>query len=295
MLFSYITWDVNPEIFNILGISLRYYGLLFVGGLITCGYVLGRIFKKEGIPQTHLEKLCIYGAIGVFVGARLGHCLFYEPLYFLTHIDEMLLPVKNLPDGSYKFIGYQGLASHGGAIGLIIAIMIYARKTKESTLKTIDMMGLVAPLQGFFIRTANLMNSEIIGIETDKPWAFVFTNVDTVPRHPAQLYEALCYISFFVVLILLYRKKYLKLQTGAIFGLSLTLIFIARFFIEFIKERQVDFEETMKYDMGQLLSIPFILTGTGFIIYSIYCRKKGIVPATVQQVSKRREKRNRKR
>jgi prolipoprotein diacylglyceryl transferase len=299
MLSLYINWNVDPEIFNVLGISLRYYGLLFVGGLIVCAYVLGKVFKEEGIPQEHLEKLCIYGAIGVFVGARLGHCLFYDPVYYLTHIIEMLLPIE-LVNGSYKFVGYQGLASHGGAIGLIIAIIIYSRKTKESALKTIDIMGIVAPLQGFFIRTANLMNSEIYGVETDVPWAFIFMQKkEILPKHPTQIYEALCYISIFVLLIILYRKKIIKLQSGAMFGLSITLIFIARFFIEFVKELQEPWEIAMKLkiglNMGQLLSIPFILIGTGFIIYGINRTKKGLIPAKSATVSQRREKRNKKR
>lgn len=294
MVLSYITWKVDPEIVNIFGISLRYYGLLFVGGLLTCIYVLSKVYKREGIPPEYLEKLSVYGAIGVFVGARLGHCLFYEPLYYLTHIAEMLLPITQLSDGSYKFIGYQGLASHGGAIGLIIAIIIYSRKTKESALKTIDMMGIVAPLAGFFIRMANLMNSEIIGIETDVPWAFIFTEVDNIPRHPTQLYEGLCYLSFFGILLTLYWKKWAKLQTGLFFGASLSLIFSARFFIEFIKEVQVGFERNMTIDMGQILSIPFILTGIGFIIFGIYRTKKGVIPSPTPISSSRREKRRRK-
>ena len=294
MTLSYITWDVSPEIVNIFGISLRYYGIFFVGGLLTCIYFLGRFFKTENIPQENLEKLAIYGAIGVFVGARLGHCLFYEPLYYLTHLGEMLLPIIKMPDGSYKFIGYQGLASHGGAIGLIIAIVIYSRKTKESALKTIDMMGIVAPLQGVFIRTANLLNSEIIGQPTDVPWAFIFKRVDDFPRHPAQLYEALSYLAFFLILLFIYRKKLVKLQTGIIFGLSITLIFVARFFIEFVKEIQVDYEKDMLLDMGQILSIPFILVGISFIIYGINRVKKGYIPYPAYQKSKRREKRNQK-
>jgi len=300
MVLSYITWDIDPEIVNILGISLRYYGILFVGGLVTCVYVLSKIYKREGIPQEHLEKLTIYGAIGVFVGARLGHCLFYDPTYYLTHIEEMLLPIAKSYDGSYKFIGYQGLASHGGAIGLIIAIILYARKTKESALKTVDMMGIVAPLQGFFIRTANLLNSEIVGQPTDAAWGFIFVRATylsphDVPRHPTQLYEALCYLLFFVILMFACRKKWLKFQSGIVFGASITLIFIARFFIEFIKEPQEEFERYMALDMGQILSIPFILIGIGFIIYGIYRTKKGIIPVSAPPKSRRREIRNKKR
>jgi len=142
---------------------------------------------------------------------------------------------------------------------------------------------------------ANLMNSEIIGIQTNVPWAFIFLREDNIPRHPTQLYEALCYLSFFFILLTLYWKKRVKLQTGIIFGASITLIFIARFIIEFIKEVQVGFERNMSLDMGQILSLPFILTGIGFVIYGIYRTNKGVIPASTQQSSTRREKRNRKR
>src|SRR5450759_994504 len=262
---NYIYWNVDPEIINVFGISIRYYGLLFVGGLILCIYILGWIFGRENIPQELLEKLSIYGVIGIFVGARLGHCLFYEPSYYFAHPLEMILPIQPLPGGGYKFSGYQGLASHGGALGLIIALIIYSRKTKQPFMKTIDLISIVAPLGGCFIRLGNLMNSEIIGVPTTKPWAFVFAQVDNIPRHPAQLYEALSYLLIFVILIMLYKYMRIKLQNGFFFGLSLTMIFVARFLIEFIKEKQVDFEENLTIDMGQILSIPYIIIGIGFI------------------------------
>jgi len=266
---NYIYWNVDPEIINVFGISIRYYGLLFVGGLILCIYILGWIFGRENIPQELLEKLSIYGVIGIFVGARLGHCLFYEPSYYFAHPLEMILPIQPLPGGGYKFSGYQGLASHGGALGLIIALIIYSRKTKQPFMKTIDLISIVAPLGGCFIRLGNLMNSEIIGVPTTKPWAFVFAQVDNIPRHPAQLYEALSYLLIFVILIMLYKYMHIKLQNGFFFGLSLTMIFVARFLIEFIKEKQVDFEENLTIDMGQILSIPYIIIGIGFITYGL--------------------------
>lgn len=271
---QYIYWNVNPEIINIFGISIRYYGLLFVGGLILCLYVLQWIFKMENIPQEFLEKLSIYGFIGIFVGARLGHCLFYEPDYYLAHPLEMILPIQPQPGGGYKFTGYQGLASHGGALGLIIALIIYSFKTKQPLIKTLDLIAIVAPLGGCFIRLGNLMNSEIIGMPTTKPWAFIFAQVDDIPRHPAQLYEALSYLLIFAIILLLYKHIREKLQNGFFFGLSLTLIFVARFFIEFIKERQVTFEENLSIDMGQILSIPYIIVGIAFIAYGLFKTKK---------------------
>jgi len=267
MTIDYINWNIDPEIVHLFGISLRYYGVLFVGGMVLCIYILKWIFKNEDIPLTNLDKLSIYGMIGIFAGARLGHCLFYDPSYYFSHPLEMLLPIQRSAEGGYTFTGYSGLASHGGAIGLIIALIIYAKRTKESLIKTIDLIAVVAPLGACFIRLANLMNSEIIGIPTNVPWAFVFVREDNLPRHPAQLYEAISYLLIFGLMFYLYKTKRDKLQHGYFFGLSITLIFVARFFIEFIKEKQVPFEEQMNYDMGQLLSIPFIVAGIGFIIY----------------------------
>ena len=296
MTLAYINWNVDPEIVNIFGISLRYYGCLFVGGLVLCVFILSKVFKNEGIEQEKLEKLSIYGVLGVFIGARLGHCLFYDPVYYLSNIPEMLLPIAQSADGSYKLIGYQGLASHGGAIGLTIAIILYARKTKESALKTIDMMGLVAPLAGVCIRLANLMNSEIIGLPSDVPWAFVFERVDDIPRHPAQLYEAFSYLAIFGFMMLMYKKKWAKLQSGVFFGASITLIFSARFFIEFLKEYQEEFEASMALDMGQILSIPFMIAGIGFVAYGIYRDKKGLIVQTQHKQSRQsRRKDERKR
>lgn len=274
MTINYIYWNVNPVIFTIFGISLRYYSLLFVGGLILCIYILGWIFKKENIPLDFLEKLSIYGVIGIFVGARLGHCLFYEPDYYFAHPLEMILPIQQLPSGGYKFIGYQGLASHGGALGLIIALILYSFKTKQPLITTLDLIAVVAPLGSCFIRLGNLMNSEIIGIPTTKPWAFIFAREDNIPRHPAQLYEALAYLLIFVIVLFLYKQIRQKLQNGFFFGLSLTLIFVARFFIEFLKERQVPFEENLTIDMGQILSIPYIIVGIAFMIYGIIKTKR---------------------
>jgi phosphatidylglycerol---prolipoprotein diacylglyceryl transferase len=271
---NFIQWNINPEIINLFGISLRYYGILFVGGLILCLDILNGIFKNENISTDKLEKLSIYGVIGIIIGARLGHCLFYEPAYYLNHPLEMILPIQPTPDGGYKFTGYQGLASHGGAIGLLLALIIYSLKTKEPIIKTIDLIAVVAPLGSCFIRLGNLMNSEIIGIPTHVPWAFIFVREDNLPRHPAQLYEAIAYLLIFGLLIYLYKTKRAKLQNGFFFGLSISLIFVARFIIEFFKEKQVAFEEHMKFDMGQILSIPFILIGIGFVIVGLIKTKK---------------------
>lgn len=192
----------------------------------------------------------------------------------MSHPLEIILPIQPTPDGGYKFSGYQGLASHGGTLGLIIALIIYSKITKEPIIKTIDLIAVVAPLGACFIRLANLMNSEIIGIPTTVPWAFIFVREDNLPRHPAQLYEAIAYLLTFGLIFYLYKAKRDKLQNGFFFGFAITMIFVARFCIEFIKEKQVAFEEQMKLDMGQLLSIPFIILGIGFIMYGLIKTKK---------------------
>ena len=274
MMINYIHWNIDPVIFNLFGFSLRYYSLLFGGGLLISAIVLYGIFKKEDIPSDKFDKLYIYSFIGIFAGARLGHCLFYDPVYYWNHPLEIIHPIQSTLTGGYKYTGFQGLASHGGTIGLILALLLYSKKTKEPIVKTLDLIAVVAPLGAGFIRVANLMNSEIIGIPTTVPWAFVFGRVDKLPRHPAQLYEAIIYFMIFGLMYFLYRNKREKLQNGFLFGLVITLIFVARFFIEMIKEIQEPFEEHMKLDMGQLLSIPFIAAGIAFIIYS-FVRTRG--------------------
>jgi len=276
MILNYINWKADPDIINVFGISIRYYGLLFVSGLIICIYLLGWIFKRESIPAENLEKLSIYGMIGILAGARLGHCLFYEPSYYFSHPLEMILPITFPPDGGIKFTGYQGLASHGGVLGLLIALFIYSRKTKHPMIDTIDLIAVVSGLSFGFIRLGNFMNSEIIGNPTTLPWGVIFERVDNIPRHPAQLYEAISYFIIFSIMMLLYKKKRARLKNGILFGLAAVLFFTARLLIEFLKENQVGFEDKMTLNMGQLLSLPFIAVGFGFIIYGLIKTRKSI-------------------
>lgn len=274
MILNYIHWNPDPEIINIFGFSLRYYGILFVGGLILSIYILGWIFKRENIPSENLEKLSIFGMIGIIVGARLGHCLFYEPSYYLSHPLEMILPINFPSDGGIKFTGYQGLASHGGVLGVLIALYFYSRKTKHSIIDTIDLIGVVAGVSLGFIRLGNFMNSEIIGISTTKPWGVIFERVDNIPRHPAQLYEAISYFIIFTIMMILYKKMRDRFKNGFFFGFATVLFFTARFIIEFVKENQVGFEDGLTFNMGQLLSLPYIVVGFGFIIYGLWKTKK---------------------
>ncbi|WP_285826606.1 prolipoprotein diacylglyceryl transferase [Bacteroides acidifaciens] len=266
----YINWNVNPEIFDI-GISVRYYGLLFALAFIFGYKIEEKIFRSEGLPMSWLDKLWIYVAIATIVGARLGHCIFYDWTYYSAHPLEMILPVRFTPE--FKFTGYQGLASHGAAIGIIAGLWYYSKKvSKKSIFWILDRAVIPIALAGFFIRMGNLMNSEIVGLPTELPWGFRFVNSGLdhpeLPRHPAQLYEALCYLVSFFVLMYLYWKTSVKKRMGFIFGSFLILIFTARFVIEFVKEVQEPWEADMVLDMGQILSIPFILVGIFMLWYS---------------------------
>ena len=217
MILNFIHWNPDPEIINVFGISIRYYGLLFVSGLIIAIYMLGWLFKRENIPSENLEKLTIYGMIGIIAGARLGHCLFYEPSYYLSHPLEMILPVTFPPDGGIKFIGYQGLASHGRVLGLLIGLFFYSRKTKHSMIDILDLIAVVVGVSLGFIRLGNFMNSEIIGMPTTKPWGVIFERVDNLARHASQLYEAISYFIILAIMIILYLKMRDKLKNGILF------------------------------------------------------------------------------
>ena len=268
---SYIHWNVDPIIFKVFGIPVQYYGILFVSGLIVSTLILNKIFEENGIQKELFEKLITYSVLGVFIGARLGHCLFYEPEYFLSHPVEIILPISPNADGGYVFTGYRGLSSHGGVIGLLSALTLYCFNTKQKLINILDYIAIVSPVTGCFIRIGNLMNSEIIGKPATVPWAFIFERVDNIPRHPAQLYESIAYLITFTMVMLLYKKikknKNYK-NNGLFFGTVLVLVFVFRFLIEFFKENQVYFENAMTLDMGQILSIPFIITGIIFIVYS---------------------------
>ena len=261
-----ITWDVNPEIFSLGPISVRWYGLLFASSFLIGFQIMTKIFEKENKSEKDLDELLWLMLLGTVLGARLGHCLFYNPGYYLSNPLEILMVWKG------------GLASHGAIIGISIAMIIYSRKkVGQSFLWILDRVVITVALAGFFIRTGNLMNSEIIGKATDVPWAFQFVRAyvkdPLTPRHPAQLYEALAYLTIFVILFLVYQKSYKKMKEGFLLGLFLVLVFSARFFMEFFKENQSAFEQGMLLNMGQILSIPVILWG----IYLLLKPKKEIV------------------
>ncbi|MDE0772541.1 MAG: prolipoprotein diacylglyceryl transferase [Salibacteraceae bacterium] len=263
---SYIIWDIDPEIIS-SPISIRYYGMLFASAFIAGYYLLQRMFKQDDVPSEWLDSVLMHTIIGTVAGARIGHCLFYDWAYFKDHILEIFLPVAFEPE--LHFTGFQGLASHGAAIGIIIALFIWSRKvSKKNILWILDRVVVAVASGAFFIRMGNLMNSEIIGEPTTVAWAFVFKYVDGLPRHPTQVYEALAYLTIFIILAFLFWKKDWSKRQGGIFGLFLILLFGFRFCIEFMKENQVSFEDSMALNMGQWLSIPFVLIGAYFLARS---------------------------
>src|SRR5574344_995309 len=268
-----IYWNVSPIMFKLGGIEVRWYGVLFALAFVVSYILMKKVFTKEKVPPYYLDKLAIYIFIGVLVGARLGHCLFYEFSYYSHHIIEMILPIKQTPQG-WHFIGYQGLASHGAAIGIFIAVYLYCRKTKISFMWLLDRLMIAVCFAGASIRLGNLMNSEIYGQATSLAWGFVFVrDGQTVACHPTQLYEALSYIILGTCLYFMLMKKDKLPRQGFVFGLFLVCLFGARFFIEFLKNPQEIWEQTLPLDMGQWLSIPFIIAG---IILMIVSKKKDI-------------------
>ncbi|HOW39988.1 MAG TPA: prolipoprotein diacylglyceryl transferase [Bacteroidales bacterium] len=266
MLFQIVPWDVNPEIFRIGSFAVRWYGLLFASSFFFGYIIMNKMFKNEKLGEDVLDRLTIYMAVGTIVGARLGHCLFYEPSYYLKNPLEILM------------IWHGGLASHGAAIGILLAIWYFARKERKDYLWVMDRIVITVALAGFFIRMGNLMNSEIYGVETTVPWGFVFLrNHEVAPKHPTQIYEAFAYLAIFVLLYKLYWVKKGEHLQGLLFSLFLVLVFTSRFFIEFLKEDQVAFEATMKINMGQWLSIPFIIAGLWGLYKTFTVRKRAVI------------------
>ena len=253
--FLYITWSVQPQIFEIGSFQLRWYGLLFAGAFIAGSYLMGKMFKHDGVPDNWLDKIFIYVLIGTVIGARLGHVFFYDWPYYSQHIGEIFQIWKG------------GLASHGAAIGIIVSVWLFSKYVSHKpTLWALDRVVIVVALSGLFIRTGNLFNSEIIGKPTDVPWAFIFTRVDNLPRHPVQLYEAIVYTLIFLFLHYAFYHKNADKKTGWLFGMFLILVFGARFFLEYFKVSQGGFEAKLGlFSTGQWLSIPFVLAGFYFV------------------------------
>lgn len=258
-----ITWDISPDIFELGPFTIRWYGLLFASSFVVGLKIMQDIFTKEGKSDKDLNDLFWYMILSTIIGARLGHCLFYNPAYYLQHPLEILMTWKG------------GLASHGAAMGIIAGLYLYSRKkADQSFLWIMDKVVITVALAAVFIRTGNLMNSEIIGAPTDVPWAFLFPRAESnpVPRHPSQIYEILAYLATFIATFRIYKTKAWNLPDGLIFGVFLVMIFGFRIIVEFYKRNQTYFEEGMALNMGQILSIPLVIFGI-YLIYKAY--KKG--------------------
>lgn len=258
-------WDVHPTLFTIGPVEVRYYGLMWALGFIISAYIISNIMKREGYPEKTFDSFFWYALLSTVIGSRLGHCLFYAPGYYLTHPIEIL------------YIHQGGMASHGAAVGLLIGLWLFSKKNKLPYIWSLDRIGILVAVSGTLVRIGNFMNSEIFGRPTSLPWGVEFVMSSEwnalykgLPCHPTQLYEALAYLIIFVVMVwLYYRKDLAHRRPGAMFGIFLIALFGVRFLIEFIKNPQEDFEVGMILNMGQLLSIPFIIAGC-VLLYRAY-------------------------
>ena len=277
LLFSIIHWNVSPEIISIGPVTLRWYGLLFALGFLLGLQIVRKMFDADNAPEEWIDKCFLAMIIGTVLGARLGHVFFYDWDYYSQHPGEILAVWRG------------GLASHGGAIGIIIALYIFSRTvTHRSILWILDKVVVPTALAGCFIRLGNLMNSEIIGNPTDVAWAFVFERVDEQPRHPVQLYESISYIFSFVLLYYTYWKTDKRTKPGYIFGLFLVLIFGFRFILEYFKTSQGGFETAFGNGLstGQLLSIPFVLIGLFYMLRPVERRSTEVAAAKAKKKKK---------
>lgn len=278
---AFITWDISPELVNIFGREIRWYGLCWAIGVLCTSYVVQKMYQSEKLPEKWFDSLFVYVLIGLIIGARLGHCLFYDPGYYLSHPIEILK------------IWEGGLASHGGAIGMTIGIWLFCRNvSKKSIIWALDRLIVGVAIGAAFIRIGNLMNSEIYGGPTTMPWGFNFVRdrswylpiadggAGELPCHPTQIYEALIYFAIFILTMYMFYKTDAKKKQGLILGVSLIGIFLSRFFIEFLKNVQEPFELQMRasigINMGQLLSIPFIIWGVWLVYDALKTKEQSI-------------------
>ena len=272
MVFASINWNPDVEIFKIGSFAVRYYSLMFVIAFVLGLQIMKKIFNREGVPIEKLDSLFIYTVVATLLGARMGHFLFYDPEFLFSRPLEVLLPIQLDP---FRFTGYQGLASHGAAIGIILAMYFYSKKVlHKPMLWILDRIVIPVASGAIFVRIGNLMNSEIIGKPTNSDYGFIFEKLgENFPRHPAQLYEAAGYLITFVLLWYVYWKTDKREKLGYIFGLFMVMLWSVRLIVEFFKEAQVDARGDWELNTGQLLSIPMILVGLYFMF-----RKTGTKP-----------------
>ncbi|MFZ5938985.1 MAG: prolipoprotein diacylglyceryl transferase [Bacteroidota bacterium] len=258
---AYITWTMDPVAFHLGAFAVRWYSLFLVLSLFICYAFLRKIFLREGRPVDAIVSYGLMIIAGLIIGGRLVHCLFYEPAHYLQHPIDIIKPWTGTLGKDAVFIGFQGMSGHGSAIGIVLAILINSRRVKIPAIWMIDRIALFGPLIGFWTRIGNFFNSEILGTPSDLPWAVAFLRKGFIPRHPVQLYEAAAYALIFVIAYRYYLRKAGHEKPGEILGFVLVLVYVARFFIEFFKAPQAAVENDLFLTMGQILSIPFILTG----------------------------------
>lgn len=259
---EHLVWNVDPVFLNIMGFKIYWYGVFFASAILLGLQVLKWTFVAENKNVNNLDPILTYAVIGVIVGARLAHCLFYEPGFYLSN------PLKILA------IWEGGLASHGGGLGLLIGMVFYSRKYQIPFLWLVDRLTLSTAVFAIIVRLANFINAEIVGIPTSVSWGIIFSKIDNLPRHPAQLYEALAYLVIFLVLLLTYIRTKKSPAPALLTGLFLTLTFTARLLIESVKTKQAAYSTDLALNTGQLLSIPFICVGLGLLVWSFITRNK---------------------
>ncbi|MCC4833492.1 prolipoprotein diacylglyceryl transferase [Shewanella sp. 10N.286.51.B7] len=259
---DHFVWNLDPVLISFMGLKVHWYGALFALAIASGFQVMKRMYKKEGLDVESLDNLLMYCVVGIIVGARLAHCFFYDPSYYFAN------PMKILA------IWEGGLASHGGGLGAILALYYYKRKTDMPFLFLLDRLAIATAIFGFFVRMANFANSEILGLPTTKPWGIIFERVDLLPRHPAQLYEAISYLVIFISLYAVYKFTNLKEKHGVIFGLFLCSVFSARWAIEMVKVKQAAYATEWTMSAGQLLSIPFLVVGIALLILPMLKKNK---------------------
>ena len=268
--FNKIIWEPSSTIFSIGNFGIHYYSLMFIIAFLFGFNIMKKMYVKENVPTERLETMLFYIVLSTLIGARLGHVIFYDWAYYQNHLLEIFLPIEKTSNG-YSFTGFRGLASHGAAVGILTGILIYQKKYKEKTLVWIlDRLIIPTTLGAGFVRIGNFFNSEIVGKYTGNNFGVVFVNRgDSLPRHPAQLYEAICYFILFFILSQIYKSDH-KNKSGFLLGFFMFTLFSIRFLIEFIKESQGGFETILPlFSTGQWLSIPLILSGMLVLIRSI--------------------------
>jgi len=260
-----IHWNVNPVLLELSGLEIRWYSIFFAAAFLIGYWIMNKIFKREGHDADSVDSLVIYAIMGTVIGARLVHCLFYDPMYYFSH-----------PLSIFK-IWEGGLASHGAALGILAALFIYCRNPKHPSYAwLLDRVTIPIALGGALIRIGNFFNSEIVGTPTSSRWGIVIDNFDPVPRHAVQLYEAFAYGITFVVLLLIYNEEELRSKRGLMLGVFFVLVFFARFLLEFVKTHQAGYEVGFALTVGQMLSVPFIILG---LILAIRAQRSGMPAA----------------